>query len=53
MRAALKDAGKAGQIDVYSEAGHGFLADYRPGYNEAAAKDGWQKMLAWFKHNGV
>jgi carboxymethylenebutenolidase len=53
MRAALKNAGKTSEIEVYPEAGHGFLADYRPGYNEAAAKDGWQKMLAWFKRNGV
>jgi carboxymethylenebutenolidase len=53
MRAALKDAGKASEIEVYAEAGHGFLADYRPGYNAAAAQDGWQKMLAWFKQNGV
>jgi carboxymethylenebutenolidase len=53
MRAALKEAGNPSQIEVYPEAGHGFLADYRPGYNEAAAKDGWEKMLAWFKRNGV
>jgi carboxymethylenebutenolidase len=57
MRDALKTAGsamaKAADIVVYSDAAHGFLADYRPSFNEAAAKDGWTKMLAWFRHNGV
>jgi carboxymethylenebutenolidase len=57
MRAALHKNGsvaaKSSALEVYPDAGHGFLADYRPGYNEAAAQDGWQKMLAWFKHNGV
>ncbi len=36
------------KIIVYSDAEHGFNADYRPSYNEKAAKDGWEKMLAWF-----
>ena len=38
---------------MFPEAEHGFLADYRPSYNEAAAKDGWAKALAWFKAHGV
>lgn len=53
MRAALKAAGKPGEIAVYPEADHGFHADYRPTYNEAAAKDGWQKLQAWFKKHGA
>jgi dienelactone hydrolase len=32
---------------------HGFLADYRPSYNAADAKDGWARMLAWFKQYGA
>lgn len=32
---------------------HGFHGDYRPFYDEAPAKDGWQKMLDWFRDNGV
>ncbi len=32
---------------------HGFNADYRPTYRKETAEDGWQKMLAWFKKNGV
>ncbi len=54
MVAALKAAGKAGSdIHVYADAQHGFHADYRPSYNEADAKDGWARLLAHFKANGV
>jgi carboxymethylenebutenolidase len=54
MLAALKAAGDTtSNIIVYPDAQHGFNADYRPSYNEEAAKDGWSKMLAWFKAHGV
>ncbi|HTJ94569.1 MAG TPA: dienelactone hydrolase family protein [Pararobbsia sp.] len=53
MREALAKVHSKSQIIVYPDAGHGFNADYRPSYNEAAAKDGWQHMLAWFKQYGV
>jgi len=53
MRAALKAAGKNDEIIVYPNADHGFLADYRSSYNAEAAKDGWAKMLAFFKAHGV
>ena len=54
MRVALSAAGKTtSQIIVYPEADHGFLADYRPSYNEAASKDAWGKLLAFFKLHGV
>jgi len=54
MRAALKAAGKsAAEIRVYPDAQHGFHADYRASYNEADAKDGWVRMLAFFKAHGV
>jgi len=54
MRAKLKAAGDAkSQITVYPDAQHGFNADYRPSYNEAAAKDAWAKMLAWLKSHDV
>lgn len=41
------------RIDIYPEAPHAFFADYRPSYREAATKDAWEKMLAWFKTSGV
>jgi carboxymethylenebutenolidase len=50
MRAALKAAGKTDcELIVYPEAEHGFLADYRPSYNQAAATDAWARSRAWFK----
>lgn len=55
MQAALKagsDKAQASEIRVYEEADHGFYADYRPMYNPKAAKDAWQRCLAWFKANG-
>ncbi|MEB7559059.1 dienelactone hydrolase family protein [Kluyvera cryocrescens] len=48
MRQALRAANAKAEIVVYPEAGHAFNADYRPSYHEESAKDGWQRMLAWF-----
>ena len=53
MRSACKTAGKTCELVVYPQAGHAFNADYRPSYREEAAKDGWSRMLAWFKTYGV
>ena len=46
-------AGRKVEIVVYPEAPHGFHADYRPSYRAEAAQDGWARMLAFFKQNGV
>lgn len=50
MRAALVKAGKSppDAITVHAGADHGFMADYRPSYNEAAAKAAWDATLGWF-----
>jgi carboxymethylenebutenolidase len=56
MRAALAGGSataKRSELKVYPEAGHAFLADYRPSYRADAAADGWSRMLAWMKANGV
>jgi len=53
MRKALAAAGKKSEIVVYPDVGHAFNADYRPSYNKEAAEDGWKRMLAFFKANGV
>jgi len=53
MRAALKAAAKPSEIVVYPDTPHGFNADYRPSYRPQQAKDGWKRMLAWFKQHGV
>ena len=46
-------AGKTVEIVVYADAPHGFHADYRPSFRKPDAEDGWARMLAWFKQNGV
>ena len=54
MRTALNAAGNTKcEIIVYPDSEHGFHADYRPSYNEKDAKDGFTKLLAWFKKNGA
>jgi len=53
MQAALKAANKPSEIVLYPDAPHAFHADYRPSYREGPAKDGWQRLLAWFRRHGV
>jgi len=53
MRHALRAANATAEIVVYPDAGHAFNADYRPSYHEESAKDGWQRMLAWFSQYGA
>ena len=53
MKAALAAAKSPSEIVVYPDAGHGFLADYRPSYDAHAAADGWGRCIAWFKAHGV
>jgi carboxymethylenebutenolidase len=54
MKAALAAAvNTKSTFVVYHNSGHAFHADYRPSYNEADAKDGFARALAWFKANGV
>lgn len=53
MRAAIKAAGGKSEIVVYPDAGHGFNADYRPGYDKSAAEDGMRRLKDWFKKYGA
>ncbi len=53
MQAALKAAGSPSRIEVFPGVPHGFHADYRPSYRQAAAAAGWTQMRAWFRANGV
>ncbi len=41
------------EIVIYPDAPHGFHADYRPSYREAAARDGWDRLGAWLKRHGA
>ncbi len=53
MRGAIRAFEKPSVIHVYDGMPHAFHADYRPSYRKEAAEDGWKRMLAWFKKNGV
>lgn len=48
MNAALKAAGSPSHIDLYPNADHGFMADYRPSFNEESANVAWRATLDWF-----
>jgi carboxymethylenebutenolidase len=49
MNAALKAVKSPSHIKVYPDADHGFMADYRPSYNEPAAIAAWAAALAWLR----
>jgi len=53
MRDALSRAKKPSEIVLYPDTPHGFNADYRQTYRKDKAADAWQRMLGWFKKNGV
>lgn len=54
LEAALKANGNTRcEIVVFPDTPHAFYADYRPSYRKAAAEDGWNRCLAWFKKHGV
>jgi carboxymethylenebutenolidase len=45
---ALKEAGVPYEGHIYKGANHGFHNDTTPRYDEAAAKEAWQRTLDWF-----
>ena len=48
----LKELDKSAEIHIYPDADHGFFNDTRPTvYSEKAAKDAWQRVLAFFRDN--
>ena len=53
MREQMKGCSANSEIIVYPEAPHAFHADYRPSYRQQDADDGWKRLQAWFKKNGV
>src|SRR5687767_12633837 len=46
--AALKASGVPYEGHIYKAANHGFHNDTTPRYDEAAAKQAWERTLAWF-----
>jgi len=56
MKTALASApgrGAESRFIVYPEAAHAFFADYRPSYNEQAARDAWMRCHEWFVQHGL
>jgi carboxymethylenebutenolidase len=51
LRTRAQRAGKDVTIKVYKNAGHAFLADYRPSYREAPAAELWTDAVAFFDKN--
>jgi len=45
---ALTEAGVTHEGHIYNGANHGFHNDTTPRYDEAAAKEAWQRTLDWF-----
>ena len=48
IRAALEEAQVKHEVHVYENADHGFNCDQRATYDEASARDAWQKTFALF-----
>ena len=48
MDKRLTAAGKPHRIKVYPNAGHAFLADYRPSYRPEPAAELWSDLTAFF-----
>ena len=48
LRTRAQRAGKDVTIKVYKNAGHAFLADYRPSYREQPALELWSDAVAFF-----
>src|SRR5262249_42722371 len=51
LRSRAQRAGKDITIKVYKNAGHAFLADYRPSYREEPAAELWRDAVAFFDKN--
>jgi carboxymethylenebutenolidase len=48
---ALKDLGKSVEVHIYDDASHAFANPSGGAYNEAAAKDSWQRTVAFLAKN--
>ena len=49
----LQTTGGKGDVVIYPDTPHAFMADYRPSYRKEPAEDAWKKALAFLKANGV
>jgi len=53
MRAELARGNTGGEIVVYPDAGHSFVAEHMPTYREDDARAAWAKSHAWLRDHGV
>ena len=53
MRGEVAQSGSGSEIVVFPDVDHGFNADYRPTYDQAAASYAQQLANDWFKRHGV
>ncbi len=49
LEAAMKKHSKSFESKIYPGAGHAFFNDSGPRFNEAAAKDAWARLIAFYK----
>ena len=49
IEAELRKHGKASDFKIYQGAGHGFMCDDRPSYQDPSAKEAWARTLGWFQ----
>ena len=49
LRSRLEQAGKTAVVEVFENAGHAFLADYRPSYREGPALELWPQIVSFFE----
>jgi carboxymethylenebutenolidase len=45
---SLRALGKSFEVKVYADADHGFFCDERASYHPDAAREAWEKTIAWF-----
>ena len=53
MQEALAKGKSGSDILVYPATPHAFHADYRASYRREEAENGWMRLQAWFKKNGL
>lgn len=53
MQEALAKGKSGSDILVYPATPHAFHADYRASYRQEEAENGWSRLQAWFKKNGL
>lgn len=51
IRERFEELGKNYRLQIYEDADHGFFCNERSNYNEAAAKDAWEKLKTFLSQN--